>query len=93
MPVPVPPSPKVQFELLGIGTEVPVKLTGSLTQAAVGPVKLVVIPPITIGLLRKVSWQPAELNVINVTIYVPFVRYVCDGLVAVEVLPSPKSHK
>ena len=66
----VPPSPKAQVELTGLGEEVLVKLRVSLIHPFEA-VNVVVNPPITIGLLLAVSSQPAVLVVTNVAVNVP----------------------
>ena len=65
----VPPSPKVQSTVPGAGVEVLEKTAGELIQTAAGPVKEVVMPPITIGtVVRAVSLQPLLLVATSVAV-------------------------
>jgi hypothetical protein len=73
IPDAVPPSPKFQEALTGIGDEVLVKLATSLIQRLAVDENEVVNPPIFIGMLRKVSSHPAVLVVINVATKLPLV--------------------
>jgi hypothetical protein len=92
-----PPSPNDQTHDVGVFVEESTNWTDSgmvpevtfATKFATGAESdlLTVIYPVLVIVLL-----PAALVAVRVTVYVPTLVYVCDGLSVEEVLPSPNDH-
>ena len=74
MVVAVPPSPNAQLELMGVGVDVLVKVTGSFTQTSVGALNELTFDPIIIGTaVVSVPEQPELLVTVSDTVKEPLV--------------------